>query len=394
MMNVGFQHFAASHSPFSAANRTNNTFDGSALRNGFGNQRQQRHMRRERMAEREREMQTRMQEYQQIERLGVQMDGIRERIAAQRLEMLEGRIDIDDDGMEVLVALTDEEMKEANARIASMNASLSAMGREVGNIQRGRVNREQIAAEREAARQQAEIEETLRAKEARVREKAESNQSEPQTGEELDLAIANESTRSLTMMSVRVDNIRHLSSTRSRLQAESTRLQGEHRTSQLRQAQWQDVIRSNEKLDTAQRNGKIKDTSAKVSQADQRLTNARQTGIDSLIRSAEDALRSAKWDAADALRDNVLAQKAMPFSDNLDNYSLMDGFHGRQSADLNGRISRIDTAIASQIGAIYRDSQAAQDELLRLSQAPVQDADEDDANDEEKNVYVPVDMHL
>ncbi|MCL2839239.1 MAG: hypothetical protein FWE05_00570 [Defluviitaleaceae bacterium] len=393
-MNIGFHNFSTS--PFSAMNRESNTLDGTALRNAIGTPRQQRHMR-ERMAEREREMQMRMHENQQIERLGEQVNHTRDRIALQMLEMREGRkeiVEIDGVETEITVALTAVEMEEAAKRLEAMGESLSSLGNQINQIHRNRAQREELAVEREAARQQAELEEALRTKEERARENAEANQPEPQTEEELEQAIANETTRHLTMVGARMDNIRNLSGTRARLQAEAARLENENASAQSRQDLWGDVREGREVLQVGRSIDRNNAARHHRDDAAQRLQRAIDSGDQDKIEAAETALAWAYEGMQRAGNIGAMTQAAAGASDNPEDYNLMDSFHGRQATSLNGRIARIDTAIAAEIGAMYRDGQVMQEEQLRLSQTQVQEAYEEDENDEGESPYVQVDVRL
>ncbi|MCL2218044.1 MAG: hypothetical protein FWB91_13640, partial [Defluviitaleaceae bacterium] len=277
-MNIGFHNFAAS--PFASLDSDYNdstNFDGAALRTGAGSSLRQRHML-QRAAEREREMATRLRENKQIERLNEQMNSTRDRIAMLEYEKLNGvkqTVEIGGVKVQKRVLMTKDEKQEATKRLDAMRSSLSFSNQQIEQIHRNRAQREELAIEREAQRQQLELEEQLREQEARAREAAEANQPEPQTEEELEQAIQNEATRSLTMISVRMDNIRSLSGTRARLQAEATMLENENDTSQARQEQWADIREGREIVAAAQL---VDDVNAARNAAEkdrQQLDNAR-----------------------------------------------------------------------------------------------------------------------
>ena len=378
-MNIGFHNFASS--PFAAIDHDydNNNFDGASIRTAL-TPRQQRHMH-ERVAEREREARIREMENEQIQRLNEQRDNIRGRIDALEYKQHTGytmtTVIIDGEEIQKPVAKTQDEMRETAERIQALRNSVSLTGQQIDQIHRNRAQREELAIEREAMRQQAELEEQLRLQEERMREKAEANRPEPQTEEELEQAIVNETTRGLTMMSVRMDNIRELSRTSARLSAEATQLENEHDTSQTRQELWADIREGRAILQAVRDDSNLAEAQGQFDRASRELADAMKSGDQARY---EEARRN--FDRYDQQYRNAQAIRsaqgmAAAISENPEPYSLMDGFHGRQLSDLNSRISRLGIAITSEISALYRDSQEMQEEQLRLAQkTPVEDEDE------------------
>jgi len=340
-------------------------------------------------------MQVRVRENQQIERINEQINNIHDRIAALEHEIHYGRtvmVEVDGVEKETIVQLTPEEIRENNKRIDTMRDTISFSNQQIDQIHRIRASREELAIEREAQRQQAEMEEQLRLQEERMREAAEKNQPEPQTEEELEQAINNETTRGLTMMSARLDHIRSLSGTRARLQAEATMLENEQDNSQSRQEQWADLREGREIVEAARLQGMALEARADAEKASQRLELAAErlqlaieSGDADRIRDAKEELgnlqeaydHSRKFATAFGSRAAFASFVSSEVSDNPEPYNLMDGFHGRHLANLNAGVSRISTSIKSEINALYRDSQEMQEEQLRLSQIPVEEEDEE-----------------
>jgi len=382
-MTIGFHNFSSS--PFASINRdySTNNFDGSNLRVRTSPL-QQRHMR-ERAAEREREMQMREMENRQMERLNEQMDRIRDRISHYHEESAKRA----KNGLTLTPGYEPEELGD----IEALRNQLDFLGGQVGLIKNNRANRAELATEREAMRQQAELEEQLRLQEERLRERAEANAPEPQTEEELEQAIANEATRGLTMMSVRMDNIRYLSGTRARLQAKSTRLENEIGASQSRQEQWSDMREGMEILEEARIGDLVREMREEVSGAEARLQAAIRSGDEASIDEARDNL-NATIERSDGInRLAATAGRAAGISHNPAAYSLSDGYHGRKIPDLNGRISRLGIAIMSEVSAMYRDSQAMQENQLRLAQMHPNES-EDDASGEYESEQPLIDVSL
>jgi hypothetical protein len=327
-MNIGFHNFAAS-SPF-AAERDSNNINAGALRQGVLSPRQRRHIQ-QREVEREREMRMRDMENKRIDQLNAEMDRVRE----------------------------SEDMEEYAKRL-----TLVSLTRQIGQIHINRQEREQLAVEREMKRQQAEMEERMREQEERMREQREANRPDPQTEEELQQAIANETTRGMTMISANIDNIRTLSHTRARLSAEATRLENEAGTSQTRQEVWSDIVY-----------GRALTQTMRDKETLQEILNDPNTTPEQAMNAM--ATFAGKMRGAAA-------------SVNPDPYSLLDGYHGRQISDLNTRIARLDVAILSEISEMYRESQRMQEEQLRLSQADVAEDGEETYDD----AYTPIDISL
>jgi hypothetical protein len=327
-MNIGFHNFAMS-SPF-AAERNSNNISGESLRQGSLSPRQRRHIQ-QREVEREREMRMREMEKKRIDQINAEMDRVRE----------------------------SEDMEEYAKRLM-----LVSLGRQIGQIHINRQEREQLAVEREMKRQQAEMEERMREQEERMREQREANRPDPQTEEELQQAIANETTRGMTMISANVDNIRTLSHTRARLSAEATRLENEAGTSQTRQEVWSDRRYG---MALAQMGRDKADLEA--------VLNC-EYATDEHVRAAMATFAGRMAGAAASV--------------NPDPYSLLDGYHGRQISDLNTRIARLDVAILSEVSAMYRESQNMQEEQLRLSQTDVTEEGEENYDD----AHTPIDIQL
>lgn len=231
----------------------------------------------------------------------------------------------------------DSDMDEEVIRL-----TLQSLRNQVSQIHLGREMRQQAAVERELNRQQAEFDERMREMEERRSEQAESQNNQPMTEEEIEEAIERETIRHMTIISTRMDNIRGLSRTRASLAAKATRLENEHDESQSRQ-----------ELNRASLEARAIERS--LFDSENGLTNW------ATVRAAE-----------------ITAEGNASLS-----YNLQHGFHGTLLEGLNMGIARIDANITAEISAMYRDSQAMQNEQLRLSQEQPIDSNEENEYSQE-----------
>lgn len=221
--------------------------------------------------------------------------------------------------------------------------TLQSLRNQISQIHIGREMRQQAAVEREMNRQQAEFDERMRELEERRNEQAEAQSNRPMTEEEIEEVTARETIRGMTIISNRMDNIRELSRTRASLAAKATRLEVEHDKSQRRQEL------NFESLGAIDANGNIMQPAAG------------ETG----------------WTA-----------HRLPF-----HYNLLHGYNGTLLEGLNAGIGQIDATIAAEVSAIYRDSQAMQNEQLRMIQEQPIDSDQENETGEERG-YPSIDVVL
>lgn len=289
-----------------------------------------------RAAEEAREAQTREQEDVRL----MQMNNVLSNANARKQEIINNKNNgvmdykyVENERVEFTRALTAEELEDAERAIDALSGNIARADAIIMQIKANRAKREAMAADREARRQQLEMQEMLRLKEERMEKLAEKHRQEPETEEELEQAIANETTRVLTHISARLDNVRSLSNTRTRLQAEATRLNGEVNTSQTRQEGWLDHLYGRRRIKEAM--GKPTD----------KLAN--------------------------------------PLS-----FDLNDGFHGRQIDSLNEGIARLDVAIHAELNAIKRDARLYQEEQSRLGDQKLPKEEDDEDN----SIYINVQL--
>ncbi|MDR0272807.1 MAG: hypothetical protein LBI27_05780 [Clostridiales bacterium] len=252
---------------------------------------------------------------------------IRERIAEQEREAKMRETENEQ------IVKIHEQMEFARSRFfdgdmseESLRLTLSAKESQIKQIYKNREDREQAASEREMLRQQMEMEEKAREQKERVEERSETDK--PKTEEEIEKAIARENMRGAAMMEIRADNMRTSSRTRASLSAEATQLENAHKTSQMRQDIWEDALKGRADLKY------VRDLEA-----------AREPGV--------------RLDAP-----SVAAEITAEANASL-RYNLLDGWNGRHLTDLKTKIARINVAINTEIGAMYRDSKALQESHLR-----------------------------
>jgi len=123
-------------------------------------------------------------------------------------------------GDKIALVLADQDMDEEQRKMR-----VTQFTNQIKQIHTGRAEREELAAEREILRQQQLIAETQREKEELAEEQRANNAPVANSVEEAQQLQANETIRSMTMMSARMDHISALNATRTRLQAEAELLE-------------------------------------------------------------------------------------------------------------------------------------------------------------------------
>jgi hypothetical protein len=242
-----------------------------------------------------------------------------------------------------------ETLNEETERLQGTILSLSA---QIGNIHMARAEREQIAIEREFMRKQQEMDERMRERE-RIAQERENARLENKSQEELENSAERNKMRNMVMMGTRLENISSLSRTRASLSAAATRLQGEAGFDGHRQRIANEQIHSFVRADNERTLELHQD---RMERSQYNTANGRPTPPPPPWRPMV---------AGHTFNDNPLA---------------LDGFRGRHLQNLNNGISRLSANINAQVGALYRDSQAMQEQQLRIyrekATAPSENDDE------------------
>jgi len=203
-------------------------------------------------------------------------------------------------------------------RLMSRGFELSSLSEQIARIHKDRIEREQLALERELTRMQQEVEERAREQEEKAAESRLNNSTE-----DLESFQQRETIRSLTIMSARIDSIQGMEQSRARLASEANQL---------------------------------------------------EKAIDSGNSARPMPIETGETSTNVAYGFSTVMVNAGRVNPN--------DFRNSHLQKLNTNIARLDTAILTQVGAMYRDSQVLQEAQLRAvrEHPSLQNQSEEDEN--------------
>ncbi|MCL1878358.1 MAG: hypothetical protein FWF80_05835, partial [Defluviitaleaceae bacterium] len=245
----------------------------------------------------------------------------------------------------------EDRLEKLSHELSMVESTMDSLSAQLAQIHTNRAEREMVALDREFARAKMEMEERMRERE-RIAEEQQ-NRCE----EELDAAAERSTTRALVNMSVKAENIRSLSSTRSQLQAAATRLRGEADFDARFNRRSNDAIESNGVQQNVQAIENYKNAKAAADEDPTLPTPTRPTPV-----------QDAAFFAGSSLSP--------------------DAFRGRHLARLNSGIAGLTSSINQQVAALYRDSQRLQEQQLRTSRTDSEENGENGENDSIKEKLV------